>query len=56
MISKCKDCKSESLYLEQGQTHTAIKCQKCNAWLGWVKKKDVQYYTKIKKLPVIKEE
>ena len=56
MIHECEKCKNKELYLLQDKTHTALRCQKCNAWLGWVNKKDVTFYNKLKKFPLIKGE
>lgn len=55
MIDRCSECDSNWLYLEQSKIHTAIKCVECGKWLGWVKKKDIPYYTKIKEFKLIHE-
>lgn len=51
---KCKDCKSENVFiLDKGQ-HKGIYCEDCGAWIKWSSKKEYNLY-KISKVKELKQ-
>lgn len=41
---KCKDCKSENLFILSTGHHKGIYCGQCGSWIKWANKREYNLY------------
>lgn len=41
---KCKDCKSENVFIIDVGPHKGIYCLDCGSWIKWANKKECNLY------------
>ena len=41
---KCKDCKSENLFILSTAHHKGIYCEQCGSWIKWANKREYNLY------------
>lgn len=49
---KCKDCKSENVFILDEGIHKGIYCECCGSWIKWANKREYNLY----KISKIKEQ